>query len=512
MTEQTIRAVEAALKKYKTVISMKKRRLLSLFLVFALLAGCAPAAETPAPGPVPTESVATPAPTPEPAPAPEPVDFREFLDGVNAARKAVVTQEEPIDISAYTPDFHEQNHTFTEQEMGRLTTAHGAGRMWPLTLEDALDDVDTFFLLLQTTYGAYYYFGGDDVFLPIRDAVKEELAALKQITAGHLENLLYKHLSPVLVDGHFMIGLRAPRDTFSKYMYYVPDLYLDGVEGAENPGYLKPTIGPDGRICYWYAALSHNGSDLPGTLDGHSLQWQKALMTSHSGDAPAFSEAEWEGVPILTSRRMHDGGILGGTARSADQEALARFSSCGGEYADSPLLIFDLRGNGGGNDRHIMGWFQGWTGTSNPTRGTGAHRYSQLSCRIMGNDYPAERMGTWGGSRLEGTWAERSGPVFVLQDKGAASSGETAVEFFRTAADTLFVGGPTAGMALVPNNMYLYLPHSGLQCYFGTGLYFCETDENRDGVGYLPDLWVEPTQAMELTQKLIEFYGLNRPQ
>ncbi len=27
--------------------------------------------------------------------------------------------------------------------------------------------------------------------------------------------------------------------------------------------------------------------------------------------------------------------------------ALARFSSCGGEYAESPLLIFDLRGNGG---------------------------------------------------------------------------------------------------------------------------------------------------------------------
>ena len=47
-----------------------------------------------------------------------------------------------------------------------------------MPLEDALEDVDTFFRLLQTTYGAYYYFGGDEVFLPIRDAVKEELTAL----------------------------------------------------------------------------------------------------------------------------------------------------------------------------------------------------------------------------------------------------------------------------------------------------------------------------------------------
>ena len=38
------------------MIQRKKSGLLSLLLVLALLAGCAPAAETPPPGPIPSQS------------------------------------------------------------------------------------------------------------------------------------------------------------------------------------------------------------------------------------------------------------------------------------------------------------------------------------------------------------------------------------------------------------------------------------------------------------------------
>ena len=83
-----------------------KRKLLPLALSLALLAGCAPA-----PAPTPTAETA---PSPTPAAA---VDFHAFLDEVNETRRAVIEDGEPLDISAWTPDFTDQNHTFTDEEM-----------------------------------------------------------------------------------------------------------------------------------------------------------------------------------------------------------------------------------------------------------------------------------------------------------------------------------------------------------------------------------------------------------
>ena len=485
---------------------MRRITVLALLCAF-LLAGCAPAVDAPAPFPTAAASPSprpTPTPTPEPTPAPEPVDFREFLDGVNARRRAVIEQEEPIDISPYTPDFYEQNQTFTEAELERLTTQHGPEEN--LTKDGLLSDADTFFTLLQTTYGAYYYFGGDETFFPIRDAVREELAAMEAPTVQDLNDVLYRHLYPVLVDGHFTLGNYAMGIPHIQYMYYVPGVYLDSLDGVEDPGYLKPTIGPDGRICYWYAAMSHDGGDLPSRLDGRALLWRRAGRLSLNWQAQIFDESEWKGVPILVSRSMSARDGATGPIIPEREEVLEKLAACGGEYAGSPLLIFDVRGNGGGDDSYIRNWFQGWAGAEAQPRRAFSHRYSQIACSQLG--YPVQHMGTFSQYSSPGARVERSGPVFVLQDKAVASSGETAVQFFRTAEDTLTVGGPTTGCSLTPNNLALYLPRSSLGCYFGTGLSLCETGENIDGAGFLPDLWVEPVTALDAVKKLIEYYGL----
>ncbi|OUQ79588.1 S41 family peptidase [Flavonifractor sp. An10] len=447
------------------------------------------------PAPAPSPRRRRPFAHPNPAAA---VDFHAFLDEVNETRRAVIEDGEPLDISAWTPDFTDQNHTFTDEEMEVLLTPHDPAEN--LTLEQAREDVETAFTLLRTTYGAYEYFGGDEVFDGLRE---DALARLEEADpalplADAVADALYAVLSPVVRDGHFVVDNRRLIEAYELSPYYVPGVYIDDPTGLDED-YIKPTIGPDGAITYGFYALSHDGSDLPDSLGGYELDWTLCEPVGRGNFV--FAESEYRGIPTLQSRRM--------SSRTPEEEAqLERFASCGGEYADAPLLIFDVRGNPGGSDRWLMSWFEGWTGQPAQPHRVDGHRYSQLGCEVHGSYYPPDWMGTWGIGTEEGNWVEREGYTFLLTDGGTASSGETAVEFLRTVENTLAVGLPTGGCALVSNNMDIYLPRTGVWLFFGTGLSFHETMENRDGVGYLPDLWVNPAEAPVAVARMCEYYGL----
>ena len=64
-------------------------------------------------------------------------------------------------------------------EMELLLTPHGPEEN--LTMEQAREDVETAFTLLRTTYGAYEYFGGDQVFDGLRE---DALARLEEADPG----------------------------------------------------------------------------------------------------------------------------------------------------------------------------------------------------------------------------------------------------------------------------------------------------------------------------------------
>ena len=156
---------------------MKRRKwLAALWAALLLLTGCAPGPATEAEAPPP----ATSAPVGTQTLAG--VDFSAFLEEANAARRAVLEDGPDLDLSPWTADFRDQNDTFTPEEMDRLTAPPEA--LPPLSRAGMEEDVETLFTLLRTTYGAYTYFGGDEVFLPLKDAVRSDLEGSATCSPG----------------------------------------------------------------------------------------------------------------------------------------------------------------------------------------------------------------------------------------------------------------------------------------------------------------------------------------
>lgn len=493
-----------------------KRLMAFVLTALLLLSGCGGPAETIAP-PVEPDPLPVEDPIPPEVPAEVPMEERQeaflaFLEGVNASRRAIYESGEPIQADpAWTPDLTELTEGFTEKEIAALLTAPKEPTLY-VTAQEGREDVETAFRLLKHSYGAYDYFGGDEVFLPLRDEILADLPQEEEVSVPRLEQTMAEKLAPVLVDGHFRIGNTPMRNLHAKYMYYVPRICLESAEEID-PAIIKPSVDDKGRLCYRFAALvsPEEAKDLPRSVevDGETvkLAWIEDRPKSEY-ILDVFSEAVLEdSTPLLTSRAMY-------FWSPRQKKQIDRLAECGGEYADTPVLIFDVRANGGGNDQYINQWFEGYTGQRAEERSFYSMKFSATNRRIYQQQGNAKYYGipddpAWQGANRCGTWIERDGLSLILQDKGTASSGETVVEHFRTLANTLFLGSETLGCNLVSNNINFYLPHSGLNLYFGTGLTMKEETVNREGVGYLPDLWVPSARALDLAEKMITYYDLN---
>lgn len=215
---------------------------------------------------------------------------------------------------------------------------------------------------LRRPYAGYDYFGGDAVFLPAKDAVLDALnGAGNFVKPSLLSRALSDVLTPVLRDGHSFWDGSALIESGTLSMYYVPDLWVADA-GELDPAYVKPTIGPDGEITYCFAALSHDGADLPAevVLEGEQtpLAWIRADTYPQHG-TPAYTRDEAGGVPILINRSM---GAVNPALYQTQYEALRSFGGSGGVWAEEALFLLDLRVNTGGQPSFARAWFQGFTG------------------------------------------------------------------------------------------------------------------------------------------------------
>lgn len=420
-------------------------------------------------------------------------DFDAFTASLDEARRNTPPWTEAEKALFYASLAPSERFDLTEEEQCTLTTPRDPGRAVPVA--EARTDVDIFFRALKESYGAYEFFGGDGVFLPARDQVLKRLATRQSVSVEGLAKYLRAALSPVIQDGHFLIG---EKDMLVRQsMYYVPDLYFPS--GATSlPELERPTIDGNGALAWCLAAVSPDGSALPAQAvvrgETVALHWVPAadLQTE---TYPAYEERTRSGVPILSCRTL--------TAGPETQADLAQLAGAGEGWRKEPLFLLDLRGNLGGNDGYAMDWVEGFTGAEPSYKLLHANRLSPL----LWAAYPDV---AWDGAalELEGA-AQNGGPlVFLLQDRMTASSGESFVAAMRSVEHVITVGSNTQGTTMMGNVMTLYLPSTGLSVRFGASLSFCGTAENIEGRGYLPDLWVPPAEAEDAVLRLISYYGL----
>ena len=378
-----------------------------------------------------------------------------------------------------------------------------------VTAKQAAEDVNQAFQLLAYGYGGYSYFGGDEVFLPIRDNILAELEVMDEIRTKDLWKLLWEALSPVVIDNHFYITMDDP-DTYVsdreylQHTYFVRDLYFDDPTGVDSQ-YVKHTIGPDGAITYCLTAVCQDAENLPDsmTIEGveQTLEWSlaKPIRISSKEREAVFSETKVGGKQLP---------VLRNTSLLGEEDKLKEFAATAATYKEEPVMVLDLRGNIGGQDTYATLWLKNFCNKEVDHKVLYSTKQSNLHKYIAGKSCSAV-LGNWiTTTNSGGTVWENDTLVFVLIDENIASSGECFTAIMNMGKRVILVGSNTAGCVNFGNASELYLPNSGICMYFGMSIAFYDSLDKQDGIGFFPDLWVEPGKSLDAVVRLCKYYGL----
>ncbi|MCL2285131.1 MAG: S41 family peptidase [Firmicutes bacterium] len=360
-----------------------------------------------------------------------------------------------------------------------------------VSAENAIADAKDLFELIRQVYGAYTYFGGDEVFLPLLEQVITSLEANDDWMNHNFGTLLHSYLFNVIRDNHFHINFSA---VGVRHDFLVPsarfgNLVLEfeqsdnGFRNRATGNYISKitvndnTIDPAevmrlsinnyGEVHYSFALLRPQGYTgiltivyQNGEEDSFTLRLSQTTRRSH---LPA-SLAYVQGVPVVTIMQMG----FPDSAHGLQFECARNFLSYAEQLQGEPVIIVDIRSNGGGNGSLAPRWLHTLMGTP--------------SNRIIESD------------RL----------IILLVDRFTASAGDGFADLMFNIENTLIIGQNTNGTLHTDLRFpYMRLQRSGLLVGFGTTIYIHPKGHLPEGIGIAPDLWATGdalTAALALLQ------------
>ena len=410
-----------------------------------------------------------------------------------------------------------------------------------ISSSDAIADARALLWLLRLHYGAYVYYGGDEVFVPLFNRIIEELAGQDEWDAGQdfgdFAEVLHGHLMDVVIDNHVHIGNRvlgahgawtlSPYGLTEMPLGIVSDFFVGtagfersvrGFRSKENGLYVvsvsgydieqvfrlsiadsgelvyKPVIVVPGRtesLLYLLELVYENGEHETISLYRHDANQRRTL------EQPSL--ARRNGIPVVNIMRMG----------FHPNEAYARqFLAYAEKLRDEDIVIIDIRSNMGGNNLLSAQFLHRLTGEIVPTNSIilnlGNHRQMMDALAAVPSDSPFYRplddFETYHPTTSLGeghfVWnytADRLVPneqlIIFLTDRHTKSAGEGFIDLALNLQNSLIIGQNTAGVISKTGGPAFFLPNSGVIVGFGPGIFFYPDDLISEGVGFAPDIW-----------------------
>lgn len=424
------------------------------------------------------------------------------------------------------------------------------------SIEQVQEDLDLLMLALQTNYGPFYYYGGREKFLRLKEEIIRECSETKELNGEFLLNCLLDKLS-FIQDAHFNIQNEHLSD------YQVPIFYrevafkkseigyqplaedektvqlrtVESVEGWENLDNLfKRSLSENGEIVYYpvvYQAID------PQVIKGTRMEEQPETeaLTIHYSDGstqilnanlyePYLEEEseiiachENQGVPVIFARNMYN-------SEPKSDVFGKKFINYAEKYRNVPVMIIDLRANSGGDISCPAKWWETYTEhevTANfvfMMKGSFQDRMSRA--RDANSDYylsiktMKETLGYRGisdyytaGYSQQDRFVDNEELLIVLTSKRTASAAEHFTEIAHNVENTLIIGeNSTGAMFGSGSGGWFELPNTHLRLSFGIS--YSILPENpayfQEYRGLEPDIWVPAGEAEELAVKFIERY------
>ena len=451
--------------------------------------------------------------------------FETLLGSVNEKRRTDMASEVTFDgFEDYIVNDPSTIDLLSDDEIKALVTNHPTRQS--VSRDDALADVDLLFRALHNAYAAYYYFG-EDKFDAAEAEVKAWVQKQKTVNVDKLGQTINTALQFVQ-DAHFAI--RPGEENVKQQKAWYSYIGTEQSFFKDDSGYYRMIDGEK-----WYVdSLSNKSSEMSPVLRANgSLGYAPTLLchgkagssdtiTLRNGDGVTRTDKiVWKANESLLDdtwdrssacyRYLEENGILYLSIRLFDNRRFAdtvlpEYAASGSKAKNCKLVIYDLRSNGGGDDRYARTWTQNFTGAKSVEPKVAAGNRGSKLGNAAGFNWMS--VGIFDGGVSRGNWLPNDIPVIVLMDSRCGSSGESALTFAKTMDNVIVIGSNSAGYQLCGNVYDYSLPCTGITACFGVSLSFYGSMDNVDYKGYEPDLWCNPKTALQSVLNMVERYDL----